>query len=238
VLRAASSAQRVAGAVGQLAERAPAHRQRLGGDRAGLGPRDHVTVDQAQAKLPQVAAQQPRERLDRLGLQRGHQLVAHTPNVTAIARWGRTAATLARTRAILRAEADATASRASHRVAALRAELVASATAAAIGEPLHRAGRSRSPASSSSGPPIPTSALVVADRSPPRSWSRSPRSRSSSTAWERPLPRPQRSPSSTWATSRRRSHVEHLVESAKLAVRAAGHTSRQIEDRVRRRQGA
>jgi hypothetical protein len=37
---------------------------------------------------------------------------------------------------------------------------------------------------------------------------------------------------------RRRSHVEHLVESTKLAVRAAGHTSRQIEDRVRRRQGA
>ena len=37
---------------------------------------------------------------------------------------------------------------------------------------------------------------------------------------------------------RRRSHVKHLVESAKLAVRAAGHTSRQIEDRVRRRQGA
>lgn len=34
------------------------------------------------------------------------------------------------------------------------------------------------------------------------------------------------------------SHVEHLVESAKLAVRAAGHTSRQIEDRVRRRQRA
>ena len=37
---------------------------------------------------------------------------------------------------------------------------------------------------------------------------------------------------------RRRSHVEHLVEAGKLAVRAAGHTSRQIEDRVRRRQGA
>jgi hypothetical protein len=37
---------------------------------------------------------------------------------------------------------------------------------------------------------------------------------------------------------RRRSHVEHLVESAKLEVRAAGHTSRQIEDRVRRWEGA
>jgi hypothetical protein len=37
---------------------------------------------------------------------------------------------------------------------------------------------------------------------------------------------------------RRRSDVEHLVEAGKLAVRAAGHTSRQIEDRVRRRQGA
>lgn len=36
----------------------------------------------------------------------------------------------------------------------------------------------------------------------------------------------------------RRSHVEHLVESAKLAVRAAGHTSRHIEERVRRPQGA
>ncbi len=37
---------------------------------------------------------------------------------------------------------------------------------------------------------------------------------------------------------RRRSHVEHLVEAGKLAVRAAVSTSGEIEDRVRRRRGA
>ena len=37
---------------------------------------------------------------------------------------------------------------------------------------------------------------------------------------------------------RRRSDVEHLVEAGKLAVRAAAKTSGEIEDRVRRRQGA
>lgn len=37
---------------------------------------------------------------------------------------------------------------------------------------------------------------------------------------------------------RRRSDVEHLVEAGELAVRAAAKTSGEIEDRVRRRQGA
>jgi hypothetical protein len=37
---------------------------------------------------------------------------------------------------------------------------------------------------------------------------------------------------------RRQSHVEHLVEAGKLAVRAAAYTSGEIEDRVRRRRGA
>jgi hypothetical protein len=37
---------------------------------------------------------------------------------------------------------------------------------------------------------------------------------------------------------RRRSHVEHLVEAGKLAVRAAASTSGEIEDRVRRQRGA
>lgn len=37
---------------------------------------------------------------------------------------------------------------------------------------------------------------------------------------------------------RRRSHVEHLVEAGKLAVRAAAYTSEEIENRVRRRRGA
>lgn len=37
---------------------------------------------------------------------------------------------------------------------------------------------------------------------------------------------------------RRRSHVEHLVEAGKLAVRAASCTSGEIENRVRRQQGA
>lgn len=36
---------------------------------------------------------------------------------------------------------------------------------------------------------------------------------------------------------RRRSHVEHLVEAGKLAVRAAVSTSGEIEDRVRRWRG-
>jgi len=37
---------------------------------------------------------------------------------------------------------------------------------------------------------------------------------------------------------RRRNHVEHLVEAGKLAVWAAGYTSGEIENRVRRRRGA
>jgi hypothetical protein len=37
---------------------------------------------------------------------------------------------------------------------------------------------------------------------------------------------------------RRRSHVEHLVEAGKLAVRAAAYTTGELEDRVLRRRGA
>ena len=37
---------------------------------------------------------------------------------------------------------------------------------------------------------------------------------------------------------RRQSHVEHLVEAGKLAVRAAAYTSGEIEHRVQRRRGA
>lgn len=37
---------------------------------------------------------------------------------------------------------------------------------------------------------------------------------------------------------RRRSHVEHLIESAKLAVRAAAYTGEQLEERARRQRGA
>jgi hypothetical protein len=37
---------------------------------------------------------------------------------------------------------------------------------------------------------------------------------------------------------RRRSHVEHLVEAGELAVRSAAYTTGELEDRVRRRQGA
>jgi hypothetical protein len=37
---------------------------------------------------------------------------------------------------------------------------------------------------------------------------------------------------------RRRNHVEHLIESAKLAVRAAAYTGEQLEERARRQRGA
>ena len=37
---------------------------------------------------------------------------------------------------------------------------------------------------------------------------------------------------------RRRNHVEHLVESAKLAVRAAAYTGQELEERAQRRRGA
>jgi hypothetical protein len=37
---------------------------------------------------------------------------------------------------------------------------------------------------------------------------------------------------------RRRNHVEHLIESAKLAVRAAGYTCQELKARAQRRRGA
>lgn len=37
---------------------------------------------------------------------------------------------------------------------------------------------------------------------------------------------------------RRRNHVEHLVEAAKLAVRAAGYAGQELEALAQRRQGA
>jgi hypothetical protein len=40
------------------------------------------------------------------------------------------------------------------------------------------------------------------------------------------------------SVSRRRNHVEHLVEAAKLAVRAADYTGQELEALAQRRQGA
>ena len=40
------------------------------------------------------------------------------------------------------------------------------------------------------------------------------------------------------SVSRRRNHVAHLVESAKLAVRAAAYTGQELEQRDQRRRGA